>query len=229
MDIEELTAALADPAHAPEPATVMAALERKRRRRGRQRWSVAGGCLAAAAAAVIAAVVVIPPGAPQESGASRSAAGPAVAGPRSSAHGADSGRSTQHISGGPAQPSAAVCGAISLSRRVADAVGAGGSVVIADATARGIAAGGRQPVVLSDARTLRGPQVAAGTAGYAVSGFTGGDLHGQVFAIVLPGGEVLTAPVAGGTVRFGSARCWGTADAPLSSVEQVAAGNQNGS
>jgi hypothetical protein len=229
MDIEELTAALADPAHAPEPATVMAAFERKRRRRGRQRWSVAGGCLAAAAAAVIAAVVVIPPGAPQEPGASGAAAGPAVAGPRSSAHGAESGSSRQHISAAPAESPAAACGAIPLSRRVADAVGAGGSVVIADATARGIAAGGRQPVVLSDARTLRGPHIASGAAGYTVSGFTGGDLHGQVFAIVLPGGEVLTAPVAGGTVRFGSARCWGTADAPLSSMQQIAAGKQGGS
>ena len=223
MDIEELTAALADPGHAPEPDAVMAAFERKRRRRGRQRWSMAGGCLAAAAtAAVIAAVLVIPTGT-RESGVSGADAGAPAGESHASIHGTENGNSPR-ISAGPAESSPAACAAVPLEQRVASAVGAGGSVVIADVAPHGLAADGRQSIVLTDPRTLRGPHIASGVTGYTVSGFTGGGLTGQVFAIVLPGGEVLTAPVSDGTVRFSGARCWGTADEPLASVEQVTAG-----
>ncbi len=233
MDIEELTAALRDPEHAPEPGTVLAALERKRRHRTRQRWSVAGGCLAAAA--VIAAAVVVLPRT-QNPGSSSASAGRAIFAPGSSPHSAANGaRAGQPQSAAGA--SANACTPLSLAQRAADAVRSGGSVVVADASASGLAADGRERVVLRDVQTLRGPRIASGATGEALPGFTSGGLHGQVFAIVLPAataggqateapaaGTVLAAPVSGGTVRFAGAGCWGTADLSLTTVEHLVAG-----
>jgi hypothetical protein len=234
MDIEELTSALRDPEHAPEPGTVLAALDRKRRHRARQQWSVAGGCLAAAA--VVAAAVVVLPRTTQNTSSSSASAGSAIFAPGSSSHSAANGaRAGQPQSAAGA--SANACTPLSLAQRAADAVRSGGSVVVADATASGLAADGRKRVVLRDVQTLRGPRIASGATGEALAGFTSGALHGQVFAIVLPAataggqtaeapatGTVLAAPVSDGTVRFAGAGCWGTADISLTTVEHLVAG-----
>lgn len=247
MDIEELTAVLGDPRHAPEPDVVMAAFARKRRRRARRRWSMAGGCLAAGAAAA-AAVVIVPRPARSPSPAA-AFAGPSVAVPVTPARGAGNGAgAVHHIAAGTAEAPADACTPVSLSQRVADAVRAGGSVIIADASGSGAAANGREPVVLRDVRTLRGPRIASAITGYAVADFTHGGLRGQVFAIVLPpaasgsgtvtggtvtGGtaasgpaadQVMAVPVSGGTVRFAGTGCWRTPDMPLTAVERIVTG-----
>lgn len=233
MDIEELTAALRDPAQAPEPDAVMATFARKHRRRARQRWSVAGGC---AAAVLIAAAVVILPRAVQNSASPAASAGGAMAVPAAPAHRAANGAENAPAAGG-AGASAGACTPVPLAQRVADAIRSGGSVVIAGASSSGTTADGQQTVVLRDVRTLRGPRIASGITGYAAAGFTSGSLRGQVFAIVLPAaaggavhggptaGTVLAAPVSGGTVRFSATNCWGTASMPLASVERLVTGS----
>lgn len=203
MDTEELTAALAEPGHVPEQHSVMATFERKRRRRARQRWSVAGGCLAAAA--VIAAFAAVPRSAPDQASSAASGAA-ATAGPRESANGAASGPG-HHMSAGITGPFANECTPASVSQRVTDAVSAGGSVIIANATPAGPAANGRQPVVLRDVQTLRGPRIASGVAAEAAVNFAGGGLRGQVFAIVLPAatGSSATGNAATGNAATGNA------------------------
>lgn len=214
MDIEELTAALADRGHAPEPDAVMAALTRKRRRRARRRWSAAGGCLAAAAAAAVIAPA-----------AARNPASPTASGTRPAisvspdVRGGPGVSAAQRVPTGMTGIPAAACAPMSLAQRAAAAVRSGGSAVIADASPAGTGA-----VTLRDVRTLRGPTLAAAVTGHGVTGFTRGGLRGEVFAIVLPGGRVLAAPVSGGTVRFASAGCWGTADMPLTAAEHAVSG-----
>lgn len=236
MDIEELTATLRDPRHAPEPDVVMAAFSRKRRRRARQRWSMAGGCLAAAAVAATAVILPRPARSPSPAAAS---AHPSAAVPVTPGRGTGNGTgAVHHLAAGTAEAPAEACAPVSLSQRIAAAIRSGGSVIVADASASGTAANGREPVILRDVRTLRGPRIASAITGYAVADFTHGGLRGQVFAIVLPpaaagagpassgpaADQVMAVPVSGGTVRFAGASCWGMADTPLATAERLATG-----
>ena len=240
MDTEQLMAALTDSGHAPEPATVLASLQHKRQARTRRRYAMAG---CAAAAVVIAALAVALPRFTQGSATESSADGSAAAGSamrnRPLSSGAALAPSEGPARAGTASSSprgfsglAAACTAVPLSQRLADTVAAGGSVVVADATAAGPAAGGQERVALRDVQTLRGPRIAAALTAYTVTGSAHGGLHGQVFAIVLPAGtagttaghDVLAAPVAGGTVQFADAGCWGTGNMSLAAAEQLAAG-----
>ena len=235
MDLEQLTAALGDPEHAPEPDMVLASFGAKRRKRRARRVRVSAGC--AAIAAVIAVLAVVLPrlqGSPgAESGPS--SAGAVAPGQHDGARaGAASGAAPLNrgtSSAGPNVPLAGVCGTVPLPQRLAAAATSDGSVVIADATVTGRAADGRTTVVLRDVRTLHGPRIASGGTAYAVPGLNVSSLRGQVFAILLPtapgghGESVLAAPVSGGTVEFATAGCWGTADTPLSTAEGLASGS----
>lgn len=240
MDTEQLMAALTDSEHDPEPATVLASLQHKRQARTRRRYTMAG---CAAAAVVIAAFAVALPRFTQGSSTQSSVDSPVAAGPAARNNPLSSGAAVAPGKG-PARASASAsgprgfsglataCTAVPLSQRLTDTVAAGGSVVVADATAAGSAAGGQERVALRDVQTLRGPRIAAAITADAVTGSARSGLPGQVFAIVLPAGtagttaghDVLAAPVAGGVVQFADAGCWGTGNMSLAAAEQLAAG-----
>lgn len=214
MDIEQLTAALADDRHAADPDSVLRAVDAKRHRRRVRRVSALALC---AAAAVVALVPVVLTGTqPGMKFAAPAQNQPAAASGGSAA----SGKAT-------ANPG---CGAMPLGRRLATATTAGASVVTATIIPNGSSPAGYVPVRLLSARTLRGPRIAAGTTAWLPAADISGRAAGSVFGVVWPVGgggsprPVLTAArVSDGVVLFGASACWGGADMPLHAVENEVA------
>jgi hypothetical protein len=209
VDLEQLTAALAQ--HDPEPDTVMAAFRAKRHRRARNLTMYGGGL---AAVAIVAVVAVLQPwaAAPQPGG-------------------------TAQPTGPPASPPANGCASISLPETLAMARQGGASVIVADGSLTGKTVLDGQvyyEMILRSVQTLSGPAIALGSTGWIASvrgpagpipGADAGALwatDGRLFAIAWPARETGTAvgpilrvaPVADGQVIFSSAGCWDTAGLP---------------
>lgn len=214
MDIEQLTAALADDRHAADPDSVLRAVNAKRHRRRVRRASALALCAAAAVVALVPVVLTgTQPGTRFAAPAQNQAAAPGSGS-------AASGKAA-------ANP---VCGAMPLGSRLAAAASAGASVVTATLSPNGSSPPAYAPVRLLSVRTLRGPRIAAGTTAWLPAAGLSGRADGPVFAIVWPAGRgggprpVLTAArVNGGEVLFGASVCWGGADMPLHTVENEVA------
>lgn len=208
MDREQLIAALAK--HDADPGAVMAAFRAKRRRRARDRRLAVGGGLAAFG--IVTALAVVQPWA--------SAPSPTAA---------------RRVTGPPTAPQASGCASVSMPQTLATAERSGASVIVAVGSLTGKTATSEGQIyyqmLLRSVRTLSGPSIASGSAGWIAStrgpagqipGADAGALwgaNGRLFAIAWPErvtgttvGPVLhVAPVAHSSVILSSAGCWDSA------------------
>jgi hypothetical protein len=210
VELEQLTEVLTQTDA--DPDAVLAAFRVKRHRRARRRHLAVGGGLAAAV--IVALVVVL----------QQWATAPRL-------------HLTPGATGSANPPGASGCASIPLRDVLAMARQGGASVIVADGSLTGRSVVDGQvydQMALRAVRTLSGPAIASGGAGWVASvrgpagpipGADAGALwapDGRLFAIAWPARETGTtvgpvlrvAPVVDGQVIFSSAGCWDTSGLP---------------
>lgn len=201
VDLDQLTAALAE--HDADPETVMTAFRRKRHRRVRNRY------LSLGAAAVVGLTAAFLPRATTPQPMPAASSGQAASG-------------TALADG---------CARLPLRERLAAARSAGAPVIVGYGSLTGRTAVGYDAMTLRSVRTLAGPPIASGSTVWVPAGTPrapDGRLFAIVWpkpATHPTIGPTLTvAPIVNGQVIFSASGCWDTASLPLATVEQLAIG-----